>query len=67
VAGEKVKAVAKTVVRSEAEPVIRNDCGDQKASGSQVRGDGGGCCQQKGITAAAEVEVEAVTEPCGCG
>jgi hypothetical protein len=67
VAGEKVKAVAETGVRSEAETVISNDCGGQKASGSQVRDDGGGCCQQKGITAAAEVEVEAVTEPCDCG
>jgi hypothetical protein len=67
VTGDKVEGVAKTGVRSEAETVISNGCGGQKANGSQVRGDGGGCCQQKGVTTTAEVEVEGVTEPCGCG
>jgi hypothetical protein len=67
VAGDKVEAVAKTGVRSEAETVISNGCGDRKANGSQVRDDEGGCCQQKAVTTTADVEVEAVTEPCGCG
>jgi hypothetical protein len=69
VAGDKVEAAAKTGVRSEAETVISNGCGcgDQKGNGSQVRGDGGGCCQQKAVTTTADVEVEAVTEPCDCG
>jgi hypothetical protein len=67
VAGDKVEAVAETGVRSEAETVISNGCGDQKANGSQVRGAEGGCCQQKAVTTTADVEVEADTEPCDCG
>jgi hypothetical protein len=67
VAGDKVEAAAKTGVRSEAETVISNGCGDQKANGSQVRRAEGGCCQQKAVTTTADVEVEAVTEPCDCG
>lgn len=66
-AGDKVEAVAKAVVRSEAETVISNGCGGQKANGSQVRRAEGGCCQQKAVTTTADVEVEAVTEPFGCG
>ncbi len=66
-AEEKVETAAKAVVRSEAEAVISNGCGSQKVNGGQVRGAGGGCSQQKAVTTTAEVEVEAVTEPCGCG
>jgi AhpD family alkylhydroperoxidase len=61
VAQEKAETVAKAVVRSEAEAVISNGCG------GQVRDDGGGCCQQKAVTTTADVEVEGLTEPCGCG
>lgn len=63
-AGDKVEAIAKTVVRSEAETVISNGCGGQKANGSQVRGAGGGCSQQKAVTTTAGVEVEGVTDAC---